>query len=95
MTYNLEIKAEADDEIFEAYSWYEQQVAGLGDRFVLELESIFQKITTNPQHYKIANSVFRQASLKSFPFVIYFEAANTAIIVYSVFHTKRKPKNRF
>jgi len=93
MTYNLEIKAEADDEIFEAYSWYEQQVAGLGDRFILELESIFQKIVTNPQHYKTQSSVFRQASLKSFPFVIYFEVKKTAIIVYSVFHTKRKPKN--
>lgn len=91
MTWKLEIRNEADAEIFEAYNWYEAQLAGLGDRFINEFETVLQKITTTPHHYKIAKSVFRQASLKSFPFVIYFEITNTTIIVYSVFHTRRNP----
>ena len=95
MTYKIEIRGQADEEIYEAYKWYEEQVAGLGHRFIHELESVFQKIATNPQHYKTARSVFRQASLKTLLFVIYFEIVNNAIIVYSVFHTKRKPKNPF
>jgi hypothetical protein len=70
MSYKLEIRGEADEEIFEAYSWYEQQTPGLGQRFIGELEAIFQKITLNPQHYKIVKSVFRQASVKSSPFVV-------------------------
>lgn len=95
MGYKLEIRGEADEEIFEAYSWYEQQTPGLGQRFIGELEAIFQKITLNPQHYKIARSVFRQASVKSFPFVVYFEINHNNIVVYSVFHTMRKPDKRF
>lgn len=91
MTWKLEIRNEADAEIFEAYNWYESQKAGLGDRFINEFESVLQKITTTPHHYKIAKSIFRQASLKSFPFVIYFEIADATIIVYSVFHTSRNP----
>jgi plasmid stabilization system protein ParE len=95
MSYKLEIREEAEEEIFEAYSWYEQQTPGLGQRFIGELEAIFQKITLNPQHYKIVKSVFRQASVKNFPFVVYFEITNNNIVVYSVFHTMRKPHKRF
>jgi plasmid stabilization system protein ParE len=95
MTYKLEISGEADEEIFEAYSWYEQQSEGLGERFISQLEALFNKITVNPQHYKVTRSVFRQAAIKSFPFVIYFEIVNTRIIVYSVFHTKRRPNKKF
>jgi hypothetical protein len=54
MTYKLVINGEADEEIFEAYSWYEQQSQGLGERFIGELETLFQKITVSPQHYKVA-----------------------------------------
>jgi plasmid stabilization system protein ParE len=95
MTYKLEIRGEADEEIFEAYSWYEQQAPGLGERFIGELEAVFKKITLNPLHYKIARSVFRQSSVKSFPFVVYFELTRDRIIVYSVFHTSRKPIKDF
>ena len=73
MSYKLEIRGEADEEIFEAYSWYEQQSQGLGDRFIAALEAIFHKITNSPHHYKVARSVFRQASVRSFPFIVYFE----------------------
>ncbi len=55
MTYKLEISGEADEDIFEAYSWYEQQSQGLGERFIGELEVLFHKITVNPQHYKVAD----------------------------------------
>jgi hypothetical protein len=37
MTYTLEIREEAEAEIYEAFSWYEQQLPGLGDRFIGEL----------------------------------------------------------
>jgi 16S rRNA (uracil1498-N3)-methyltransferase len=43
----------------------------------------------------VTKSVFRQASVKSFPFVVYFEITSNAVVVYSVFHTKRKPKSDF
>ena len=95
MIYKLEINGAAEEEIFEAYNWYEQQSEGLGERFIGELETLFKKITKHPQHYKIARSVFRQAAIKSFPFVIYFEIVDKSIVVYSVFHTKRRPNKNF
>ena len=95
MSYRIEIREEADAEIFDAYHWYEQQLTGLGQRFINELEIVLEKITSNPLHYKIATSIYRQAAIKSFPFVVYFEVNDNAIIVYSVFHTKRKPKTDF
>ncbi len=95
MIYKLQIREEAEDEIGEAYSWYEQQSEGLGERFISELEALFKKITLHPQHYKVARSVFRQAAIKSFPFVIYFEIVDKSIVVYSVFHTKRRPNKKF
>ena len=95
MAYKLEIRAEADEEIFEAYNWYDNQPPWLGKQYLEELEAILQEILLNPQHYKVAGSVFRQASMKTFPFVVYFEITDDRIIVYSVFHKNRKTPKRF
>jgi len=32
--FNLDLVAEAEDELSEAYDWYEQQLPGLGNKFI-------------------------------------------------------------
>ena len=35
--FNLDLVAEAEDELSEAYDWYEQQLPGLGNKFYKEV----------------------------------------------------------
>ena len=45
--YTLEIKEEANIEIIDAYSYYENQQSGLGETFFEQLGLYFKRITEN------------------------------------------------
>jgi len=51
MTYILEVKDEANLEIIEAYLYYEEKRAGLGEEFLDHLDTYFDSITANPKHF--------------------------------------------
>ena len=79
----------------DAYDWYEEQNKGLGEIFLDELDKCLEKLRSNPAGRPKISKNYRQARLKRFPYVVVFELIKTDIIVLSVFHTKRNPKNRF
>ncbi len=48
MDYKLVLQHEAILDMREAFSWYEEQKAGLGYSFLEEVETCFEKIAKNP-----------------------------------------------
>ena len=52
MTFRLEIKEEAADEISDAFTWYEDQKEGLGSEFISLLEEYLDQITHTPLLYQ-------------------------------------------
>lgn len=48
VTYNLDVLANAESDIETAFIWYEEQEKGLGNRFLNEVENVFQYIENNP-----------------------------------------------
>jgi plasmid stabilization system protein ParE len=86
----------AQKEILEAFKWYEEEQPGLGDRFANEVRKKIALILENPLHYPLKGK-YREIKIEVFPFLIiykYNEPTNT-IIVVSVFHTSRHPKNKY
>jgi len=79
----------------EAYEWYNEQQAGLGDLFLDELESCYDKLESWPTVYTKIKRDFRQAVLHTFPYVIVFEIIKKDVVIYSIFHTSRNPKKKF
>lgn len=79
----------------DAYDWYEEQRQGLGEIFLDELDNCYKKLESNPASSPKIMKNYRQARLKRFPYVILFEIIKTDVVVLSVFHTKRNPKNKF
>jgi len=78
-----------------AYDWYEEQRQGLGEIFLAELDICFKKLQSNPGSSRKILKNYQQARLKRFPYVVLFEIIKTDIVVLSVFHTRRNPKNKF
>jgi hypothetical protein len=77
----------------DAYWWYEQQLPGLGERLLDEVDICFDKLQHTPFYYSIDKENYRQIMLKHFPYKVIFEISEKAVIIYALFHTSRDPNS--
>lgn len=92
--HTLEIKQEAVREIEDAYYYYEEQQAGLGDIFLRFLDKSFKSITNSSSGFKKISNERRQVVVNKFPFVVVYEVFDNTIVVFAVFHTSRNPSDK-
>ncbi len=94
MIYRLFVKEEARIEMLDTYFYYEQQQAGLGERFLSELEARFSDISTHPEYFSFIDSkqILRDVKVEKFPFVIVYEIAGIEVIVYAIHLTHKHPR---
>lgn len=78
-----------------AYEWYEEQSEGLGEIFLSELDRCYKKLETQPTFYRKLKKNYRQMRLKRFPYVVVYEIMKTKVVVFAVFHSSRRPKQKF
>ena len=67
MVFKLDIKPIALIDIDEAVAWYENELKGLGNRFLQKLDEAFDRLRKNPQHYLKVYDPVRRILLKKFP----------------------------
>lgn len=91
MAQRLVVQPQSDLDIQAAAAWYEDQRAGLGVRFLDELDLVFQRIETNPQQFPRLEGEVRRALLRHFPYGVYFIGESEAITVLAVLHLHREP----
>ena len=84
--------SQADDDIAEAYHWYESREPGLGEEFLRCLDARILTIQRQPEIYRVAVAEFRRAFLRRFPYEIFYEPTDDMIVVYSVFHCSQDPQ---
>lgn len=98
MLFNLIIKEEAHQETIEAYNYYEEQLIGLGERFLNLLQKRYTDLSNHPAHYGFINNDenlnLREVLLAKFPFVVVFEIIHNDVVVYAIHNTHRHPKNK-
>lgn len=94
MAYTLIVYNAAENDAAEAYNWYEDQTAGIGELFLSELEIFYKKIKANPYTFSLSSADIRQATLRKVPYVIVYAIVQQEIHVFSVFHTSRNPKKK-
>jgi toxin ParE1/3/4 len=95
MSYRVFLNPGAEDDTEQAYNWYEDQRKGLGEEFLVELESIYRNMENFPRAFGKLTKIYRRAPLKRFPYLVIYEIKRKEIIVYAVFHMSRNPKSRF
>ena len=80
--------AEADLE--EAASWYDEEQAGLGSRFLNDVDQVFGRIRERPQQFPVVSGDIRRALLRTFPYALYFRETDETIRVLAVLHLRRR-----
>ena len=92
---SIQLQERAEQEITDAYTWYESQQPGLGERFLNQIDNYLDLIASNPYQYpsRFGNEL-HVAPVKTFPYLIVYwvDKAQQIIFVTSIFHTSRKPK---
>jgi plasmid stabilization system protein ParE len=91
MTHVIRLRAEAEDDIYEAAAWYESQRLRLGHDFLDAIEASFARISENPLQFPVLYRGTRRALLSRFPFGVFFRVESENVVVLAVMHASRNP----
>lgn len=85
---------EAEKELYQQAYYYHEQRPGLGDEFLVEVESAITRILANPYTWEEIEEGVRRILTHRFPFgVLYhFYENRSEILIIAVMHTHREPK---
>jgi plasmid stabilization system protein ParE len=78
-------------EIDDAYRWYEQQQAGLGQDFLAALDEAFNRLQQTPEAHQVIYRDARRALPRRFPYGIYYRVHADRVEVIAVQHSRRDP----
>jgi toxin ParE1/3/4 len=78
-------------ELVRARDWYEQARPGLGIAFASEVDRVVSLIDQFPDRFPFHADSVRKASLRRFPFSIFFEDVERTRFIWAVFHHRRDP----
>lgn len=86
------LEPEAEQDIADAFGWYEVQRPGLGDRFLVSIEQCLEAIARAPTAYRVVELDVRRALLRTFPYGLLYRVRGDSVFVVACFHGKRNPR---
>jgi plasmid stabilization system protein ParE len=86
------IRPLAEFDLREAQRWYEGQQPGLGARFRASVDAALQVISGSPRIFPVVHEGIRRASVKRFPYVLYFLLQEHRIVLVACLHVRRGPR---
>lgn len=97
MTRGVRLHPLATAEVVEAQLWYEDRVAGLGDRFLASLRMVTTRAARWPDSGTPARVdpdsrvLERAVGLRGFPYVVVYRFRDNEVEVLAVHHERRRP----
>lgn len=92
MPFELVFAPEAEQDLAEAYDWYEERRPGLGDEFLGCVEAALEGLARKPLMYPKVHKDFRRVLVRRFPYSIIFEVAESEVHIFAVFHSSKDPE---
>jgi len=91
MAVELIIAQEAQQDIEEAYGWFEDRRTGLGEDFLSCVDAAVQNICRMPELYAKVYEEYRRVLVRRFPYAVFYEYTGAKVVIYSIFHTSQDP----
>lgn len=91
MKYEAMLRLEAENDVKEAFLWYEDERKGLGYDFLLQLDAGIKAIERNPRVCHVEYKGTRKFLIRRFPYKIIYLVDREKVIVLAVIHGKRSP----
>ncbi len=94
MKYNVIVRPEAEDDLKEAFSWYEDKRRGLGYDLLLQVDAGINFINRNPEIHPIEYKGTRKHLIKRFLYKIIYLIEEEKIIILAVIRRRDLIKKR-
>lgn len=91
MAVEIIIAPETEQDVAEAYTWYEGRRVGLGEEFLSCIDACIEAIRRTPEMHAVVSENYRRALVRRFPYAVFYEYTGGAATVFCVFHTSRDP----
>ncbi|MBI3617843.1 MAG: type II toxin-antitoxin system RelE/ParE family toxin [Candidatus Omnitrophica bacterium] len=91
MIFSLVIRPEAEQDLNEAYRWYDQQLDGLGRELIICLDAALSVIQRTPKIFPKIHKDIRRALIRRFPYGIFYILEQDKVVVLAFLHTSRDP----
>ena len=91
MSLPVVLRDEARAEFNEAFDHYEDRRPGLGVHFVTRVQSVFDRIATNPRMHALVFADVRKAVVARFPYSVFNRSDAARVEILAVFHGSRDP----
>jgi len=89
----LILTKKAQEDLDDAFKWYEDQESGLGKEFIRCIDARIAELNRHPLHHQVVQSDrVRRALINRFPFSIYFENEEELITIFAILHQRRSPE---
>jgi plasmid stabilization system protein ParE len=90
---SLILTEKAQEDLDDAFLWYEKQERGLGKEFIQCIDAKIAELHRHPLHNQIVQSKrVRRALINRFPFSIYFVNEEELITIFAILHQRRSPE---
>lgn len=98
MRYTYKLHPDIQKDYADAYAWYEDKLAGLGDRFIIAIRQKIEEIIHRPEVFGSKGKVgYREAKVDFFPYLIVYKVykERKEIFISSIHHTSKKPRKKY
>jgi plasmid stabilization system protein ParE len=91
VTLRIQVTPEAEADINEAYVWYEQTSAGLGDRFAGALRETLSGVAKRSTAFRTVYGPMRRDLGDRFPYSVFYVHDDWRVVVIRCLHARRDP----
>jgi toxin ParE1/3/4 len=91
VTRELLIGPGAQEDLREAYRWYQSQREGLGEDFLLCVEAALSDIQDHPFRYPILYRDLRRCLIRRFPYGLYYLTEDRGVYLLAALDCRRNP----
>jgi len=78
-------------ELLATVAYYERQLPGLGERFLVEAEGRAERLLEHPEGAPVVRADLRRAALTQFPYGLIYRTVADELWIIAVAHRRRRP----
>jgi toxin ParE1/3/4 len=90
---SIVLRPEAEEEIHEAYQWYQEQSPGLGEEFLRCVDAALNHLKRHPEVGPLVHHDIRRTLIRRFPYSLFYLVEERELVILAVFHGRRRSED--